>query len=385
MKKLLAFLLGLLLTLAVLFLSLEHPFPSSDPTTTPTTVPTAGTTVPTTVPSVGPTTVPTATEPISYDLPMSAIVLTEQVESSRDESGRTYFTYTYPNIRLYLVDEDISEKVTLDLLNRIDATQVRAEAIRKDAATVSANSSFFQVRYSPARIDGSVLSLSGAMTSFTGGAHPSTSCIGITYDLITGRALTLEDLLTDECTADVLCRLVVDALTQINEQELLYNDFAVSVEDRFSGDFLADERWYLSREGLCFSFEPYEVGPYASGTITAVIPYHQLPGYLKDEWFPPEQVSVPGKVIIEDLSDNALTPYTSLAELNLDPGASALIIHTDSLLYHVTIETIGPNGIILFAADQLTPGYGIVVRSASPLQIRYTSNETVHTVPCSVQ
>ena len=281
MKNILALLLGLVLTLALLFISFDVPFFDTPPSSPSESAGTEPTDPIHTDPTPGPTSVP-GTDPVILDLPMSAIVLTDHAEQSRDENGTVYFSYAYPNVRLYLSDEVVSEAVTLDLLNRIDSTRTQADAVRADAASTGTISGFYQLQYLPQRIDGAVLSLSGTMTSFSGGAHPGSTCTGVTYDLLTGNSLTLDDILTDDCTADVLCRMVVDALSSINQNDLLYSDFSISVEERFSGYFLADDSWFLSREGLCFSFEPYEVGPYSSGIITAVIPYGQLPGYLED-------------------------------------------------------------------------------------------------------
>lgn len=376
MKKILAFLLGLILTLAVLFVSFDSPFSGTDITNPPTGMPT---TVPTPSPSS-----PTDTIPQVIELPMSAIVLTEQTEWSRDENGVVYFSYIYPNIRLFLNDASVSETVTLDLLNRIDGTRTKANSVRQDAASLSGVTCFYQVRYAPQRIDSAILSLSATMTSFSGGAHPGSACAGITYDLLTGTCLTLDDVLTDACTPDVLCRLVVDALESIRTDGLLYEDYTVSVEDRFSGNYLYDDSWYLSNAGLCFSFEPYEIGPYSSGTITAVIPYHRLPGYLEDAYFPPEQISAPGKLIIRDSEADNMETDLTLAEVILDPESEALLIHTDGVLYQVTIQTLYPQPSTIFAADQLTPGSAILLRGdPKNLQISYIVDGETVTQPIS--
>lgn len=377
MKNIIAFLLGLILTLGVLFISLDSPLFTTDPTSVPTTIPTTPATNPD-LPSPHPT-VPTVSELDIPELPMSAIVLTEQMEFSENDNIGVYFTYCYPNVRLYLHNEAISTAVTLDLLNRIDATRATADALRDDAHSVADPSSFYRVQYLPQRIDSSILSLSVSATSFAGSAHPISICTGVTYDLMTGYALSLDDILTDAATADVLCRLVVDALASINHDGLLYEDFSVSVEERFSGNFLDDQSWHLSNDGLCFSFEPYEVGPYSSGTIVATIPYGQLPGYLEDAWFPMEQISAPGNVIIEKLDNDTQDPYADVVEIHMDTDGASLILHTDGLLYNVTIHTSGPNPMVLFAADQLTPSGAIVLYGATHgLQITYTRDgETI--------
>ena len=393
MKNLLALLLGLVLTMTLLIVSFDFPLFEPMPTIAPpvpvdTQPGTAAPTDPTstdpepTIPSA-PATIPTTeTTPIVYDLPMTAIALTEHKEFTKDKDGSVYFTYIYPNVRLYLANETVSETVTLDLLNRIDATRVQANAVRDDASNSGTGSGFYQVQYTPQRIDGAILSLFGTMTSFSGGSHPGSSCIGITYDLLSGNALSLDDILTDQCTAEVLCRLVVDALASINQDHLLYDDYAISVEERFSGNYLADEGWYLSGEGLCFSFEPYEIGPYSSGIITAVIPYTQLPGYLEDACFPMEQISAQGSLIAEPMSDSNLDPYAHPATLNLDPNADALVIRTDGLIYDIMIQTTYPDATVLFAADQMTPGRPIVIRgSADHLQIIYRNGSEIESIP----
>ena len=391
MKKILALILGLVLTLALLFFSFDFPLGDPEPTAAPTTAPTEATNAPTAKPTAAPTDptngtedpqVPSPTEPVVYDLPTSAIILTEQAEQSRDDAGNVYFTYLYPNVRLYLADDYVSSSVMLDFLNRIDSTRTRANAVKQDAANAGSASSFYQVQYVPQRIDGAVLSLSGTVSSYTGGAHPEASCMGVTYDLVTGNALTLDDILTSHCTADVLCRLVVDALNSADPDTVLYADFSLSVEDRFSGNYLADECWYLSGEGLCFTFEPYEVGPYASGIVTAVVPYSALPGYLEDSFFPVERISGQGQLFMSSWEDANLDPTDVTVEVNLNHNTDPIVIYTDGLLYDIIIQTDTLNSTVLFAADQLTPGTAIILRPGSTkLRIICTSGNNIIDTP----
>lgn len=379
MKKILAFLLGLALTLALLFFSFENPFGTPDPTATPTQ--STPTNVPTTPPTQAPTgtaapteepTPPPTTQPVVYDLPTSAIMLTQQAEQSKTSDGGVCFTYLYPNVRLFLGNESVSQAVTLDLLNRIDGTRDQADTVREDALNSGTSGSFYQLQYTPSRIDGAVLSLAGEITSYNGGAHPNSACVSATYDLMTGNSLTLADVLTEACTPEVLCRMVVDVLSSRTDELVLYADFSLTVEDRFSGNYLADECWYLSPTGLCFTFEPYEVGPYSAGIVTAEIPYSMLIGYLNDAYFPMERLGAQGTLIMESQEDAALDPFTSLIEVNVHPGEDAVVIQTQGLVYDIIIKTPEPNATVLFMADQLTPGSAIVLRCGTPnLKIYY--------------
>lgn len=393
MKKVLPFILGFVLVIVLAtwnddFVPDIWSLPSgTESTSGSTAVPTAPPATPSATNPADPSDPGSDKPAISFvqELSTSAIALSQQTEFSRTDNGVVYFSYTYPNVRLYLTDDSVSESVTLDLLNRIEATRTRADAIREDASQAENVTYFYNITYSPERIDSGVLSISAVTTSFSGAAHPYSTCAGITYDLLSGNALGLNDLLTDRCTPDVLCSLVVQALQEINTDGLLYSDFSLSVEDRFSGNYLADDGWYLSAEGLCFLFEPYEVGPYSSGIITAQIPYSKLTGYLEDAWFPAEQVNSAGSLTITPATESTLEGFTNLVEVNLDPDGEAYVIFTDGLVYDLTIRTTGTNGTILFAADRMTPGTAIILRTASPnsLRISYTSDETVFTQSCN--
>lgn len=98
MKKMLSLILAFCLVLTLAACGYD-PEPTTVPTTEPATQPTAAPTQPT----EPETTEPTAPE-IRYDLPMTAISITEQTEITNGEDGNTVFEYTYPNIRLILPD-----------------------------------------------------------------------------------------------------------------------------------------------------------------------------------------------------------------------------------------------------------------------------------------
>lgn len=389
MRRMICLLLCLCVTLALAACGTEPApttEPADDPTAGPVTVPT---TAPTQPSATAPTedTTPSTEDPVIYDLPMSAIVLTDHQEAHTDGSGNTLFTYTYQNVRLYLDDETISEAVTLELLNRIDATRTAAEKILAESGSASPDSPYwFTVQYVPERIDSGILSLSGTQSSYSGGSHANSACVGVTYDLLTGSVLGLGDILTDDCTADVICRLVVDALSAVSEEYFLYGDYAVTVEERFSGDFRTDENWYLSGEGLCFSFSPYEVAPYSSGIVTALIPYESLHGVLEDACFPMERISASGTMFCMTAHSADPAQFDQIAEVILDSGSDSYILSTDGLVYDVTIErgiwdpeskTFASDSVV-FASDSLIPKNAILLErlADTAVCIYYTSGDT---------
>jgi len=357
------------------------------------------TTVPTTEPANQPTTQPTAapTEPdnsepttgeVVYDLPMTAISMTQQKEVTNGKDGNPVFEYTYQNIRVVLPDGDMALDVTLDILNRIDATRPAANDLMNDA--VSANPQYpysFSIIYEPQRLDSGVLSLFGRQSIYSGGSvfHAGH---GMTYDLATGKALTLADVLENRVTADVICPLVIEAIRSLPEEYYIFDDFETTVEDRFAVDFRADAGWHLSDDGLCFTFLPYEVAPNSTGFVHALIPYEKLSGILKDAYFPAERVTPDGQLEVSAFLDDNTENFDQFAELNLDRIGGTYLLHSTGLIYDLVIETgfwnmdgtvFTPEATV-FDAGSMVPSDAIKVQTDIPdtlphLRITYTGAE----------
>ena len=336
MKKLLV----LLLTFSLIF-SLYACADTTDPGEGSTSTPTSGSasiSTPTTEPSEPENTEPTA-DNVVYDLPMTAISITEETEAQYDDNGELIFEYTYQNIRILLPDADMSMSVNLDILNRIDATRTNATEVMNEALKDSpAYPYYYSVIYTPMRTDEAVISLFCQQTTYSGGMVIHSGS-GLTYDLGTGSVLTLEDVLLPGITADTICPLVVQALSELPDEYYIYSDYADTVESRFSGNFLEDIGWHLSDEGLCFTFAPYEVAPNSAGFIHAVIPYDQLTGILEDAWFLPEEVTPNGTLNVAVLSQEAAERFDTFAEVNLDRNGDMYLLTTDGMIYDLVIES----------------------------------------------
>ena len=381
--------LSIFLALCLIFLLTacnSKPEPATEPTTDPTHSATAAPTEPTTKPSVPETTENIPPIDVKHDFPLSAVTCIPQQETTYGKSDTPVFEYTYPKIQVILSDGAVAEAVNNDILNRIEAT--RSDAADLMNAAVSAepkNPHSLTIQYVPQRIDGTVLSLFGAYSVYSGGSvHHSGH--GLTYDLITGTILTLDDVLTGTVTADVLCPLVVDALSELPAEMYLFDDFASTVEYRFSGEFLKDESWHLSETGLCFTFAPYEVAPNSTGFVHAVIPYEQLTGILEDAWFPPERTTPDGILNVGAFSQEKAETFDTFAEVCLDPQDDMFLIWTDSLIYDLVIETGFRSGdrftseYTVLRADSLVPSDAVMLQAdhanTLPLiRISYTGTE----------
>lgn len=386
MKKTLSLILALCLGLTLAACGSE-PEPTTVPTTAPTSAPTVPPTDAPTEPSAPETTEPTVAD-VVHDLPMTAISITQQTEITNGKDGTPVFEYTYQNIRLVLPDPEMAMTVNLDILNRIDATRSDATELMNDAVSADPQYPYtFSIIYEPQRSDSTVLSLFGRQTVFSGGSVLH-SGHGLTYDLSNGGVLTLADVLVSGTTADVICPLVNDALSALPEEYYLFVDYTVVVEDRFAGDFLSDESWHLSDEGLCFTFSPYEVAPNSTGFVHAVIPYEKLNGILKDSWFPQERIVPNGQLEVLLFSQADAARFEQFAELYLDREGGSYLLHSTGLIYDLVIEsgcwnmdgTVFTPEQTVFAAGSLVSSDAVMIQADIPdtlphLRITYTGAE----------
>jgi hypothetical protein len=127
--------------------------------------------------------------------------------------------------------------------------------------------------------------------------------------------------------------------------------------------------WYFSENGLCFYFSPYEIASYASGIITAEIPYSRLPGILNDAYMPAERDIVDGSVIMKKFEQSDMSTIVELAELKLNNSDERILLKTNSEIQQVRIEigTLSSDGKTfykmhtVFAASSITKDSGIVL------------------------
>ena len=123
-----------------------------------------------------------------------------------------------------------------------------------------------------------LLSLRLFHSEYTGGAHPNYGASHVTFDLTTGDELTLDDLLKPGWR-DIVTQL---AEASLREQHGLKPDAPLNAEGPlFENAFELNDNWFLTAEGLGFSYDPYEIGPYAAGFIEPVIPYSQLKSLIR--------------------------------------------------------------------------------------------------------
>jgi hypothetical protein len=326
--------------------------PQTSPSTSETEA-TAATTEPTEAP----------TQPFVSKAPLIAVALPVTTESLKSGDSTDIFNYTFQNISLIAQDPDVADLVIIDFLNRVDATRLTADRICSLAQSAYSGQSNWSaylcmISYNPVRIDPGVLSLFGTQAGFYGSTHPETVYSAVNYDLVTGKALTLGDILTDSASPDQLMEYSLSILKSREKELYLYEDYPDTVKSHFASGAI-QHCWFFTDEGLSFYFTPYEIAPYSVGVVNVTIPYDQLAGLLRDEYFPAEQDTSEGSLFAQPFTPDAFNSFTRFAELVQDDGAKQYLLYPEGSVRNVRIET----GIWSASGSFYTPQHTIFAAS----------------------
>ncbi len=356
-----------------------------------TTAPSAEQTDPT--PSTAPSAPEETKAPVS-PAPVISLSMPYTTDVVRTGDGTVLFSHTYPDPVFYFDDTAVVQNVLVDLLNQIDSSSTESHQILNAAKdnyithdpSTAWDGYFANVVYNVERIDQNALSLLGSHVSYQGGIHPSYIPKSVTYDLVTGNRLALQDILTDDYSTGDLCSLVLESLSsRANE---LYGDYKSIVTDQFTGSWLDNKDWYLSRSGLCFYFAPYDIAPFASGVIVAEIPYEKLTGILLNAYFPPESIPASGVISAVLFDQNATSQYSRFSEVILEPEGEKILLYTDSAVRDITITqgmwnedgTVFLPEQMVYSANLLSGTDAILLQTYIPdtmpnLELRYWSGD----------
>ncbi len=341
------------------------------------------------------TTVAEGLEPsVDFTAPLIAVSVPTITEDSSANDGTLLFSYTYQNIFLTYTDQDVAAQITLDFHNRFDYAKSYAPTVLAAAQADQPNSNdwepySYSVIANPMRLDQSVLSFYGTKSFYDGAPQSTVTGFTVNYDLLTGMALELKDVLVASYSAEDLCSLIKDGLSQYASEGILFADYEYIISDMFATNTPV-ENWYFDTDGLCFFFSPMDIAPNSAGTIFSKIPYSDLVNILKDDYFPAEQVALVGEPAIAPFTDDAAAKYESITELILEKDGSEYLLFTDGAMRNVRIAegkwsedgTIFTQESIIFAASTLCSADALMLQAATldDLCLIYESAEEVISV-----
>lgn len=327
---------------------------------------------PVTTPSLDTSTndTPSVTEPVNPIIPMHAIILPSVKETVSTNDGTPLFSLNFQQTQVILHNSEVEEKIIGDLQTRMgpvlaNAAQIEAQAQQDYPESEYWSEYFIDIAYTPTRLDEVVLSLFGNASSYSGGPHPSLVTNSMTYDLLSGEMVYLDDILAPECTPDTLYQLIVKSL-EIQKDDLYY-DYADALGDRFTGELHSIQDWYFSRNGLCFHFAPYDIAPYSSGTIIAELPYSVLVGVLNEKYFPSDPPIATGSMYAETYVEDDSERFNYISGVTLCEEGTDVLIYPDAVVSDIRIVSGSRYsesnqfiaGAIVFAANTMNVGDAI--------------------------
>ena len=125
----------------------------------------------------------------------------------------------------------------------------------------------------PVRCDSAVLSFyESCALSYPDAAHGFMGYTGHNYDTATGAVIALTDVIKDP---SAILSAVSENLVSLADG-MPVTDVESELKESF-GQNGEDLVWVLDRDALVLRFAPYDIAPYARGTIEARIPYAQYP------------------------------------------------------------------------------------------------------------
>ncbi|WP_427927634.1 RsiV family protein [Acinetobacter guillouiae] len=127
-------------------------------------------------------------------------------------------------------------------------------------------------------------------SSYLGGAHGASAQTYFNFDLVSKKQVGLDQIIEanqkakfEKLTHDAFKTWVIDSklAESVNEYEQAWK-------------FTLSDNFYLGKQGLILQYGEYDIGPYVVGLPRLMIPYDQLKGVLKSQYFPAEmQVDQP--------------------------------------------------------------------------------------------
>lgn len=333
---------------------------------------------PETVPETLPETVPEPTAETEHfeaeETELISVAVPATTENYALEDGTALFSYTAQHMQLLLPNESISDKVILNFLNRVDAARTDADAVlaaaqndyTPDAAWIPY---FYQIIYSPTRIDHNVLSLFGTQSSYSGGVHGNLSGVSANYDLSNGDILTLGSIMHKDADKEKFINLVIEKLSIQASTLQLFEGFEEGVYSRLGGDENLYEDFYFTSSGLAFFFAPYEIAPYSAGIITVEIPYEELTGLIYDGYFPAERELVQGKMQASPFMDTDMTQFNNMEEVKLTSGEEIVVAYPEGKVEDIRIIMSGDGKNMpeytVFAALEMSSNNAVVLSIAT--------------------
>lgn len=161
-----------------------------------------------------------------------------------------------------------------DYRRELEPMYAQDEKNKEDGASIGAWYSYYKSIESHVQLyEKDLLVYSIGYNEYTGGAHGNYMTTFLNMDLTLMRPLRLDDLFVGEYQ---------DALTDLIWNQLMASNKVTTheaLEDLgygSTGDIAPTENFFLSKEGITFYYNVYEITPYSMGPVKVAIPFSMM-------------------------------------------------------------------------------------------------------------
>jgi hypothetical protein len=171
---------------------------------------------------------------------------------------------------------DAFNKAVKDLMDRTLAAFKKDAAEAAGAPNPSGTGSFLYINYD---FYGETTGLISVRVNYSeymaGAAHPNNFSSTLNFDLNSGKMFKLAELF--KAKSNYLAVISKYATTNLKAQNRL--DFPEGAQAKAENY----ANWAFDRGGIMFTFDPYQVGPYAAGRSEVLVPYSILMDILNPD------------------------------------------------------------------------------------------------------
>ncbi len=190
--------------------------------------------------------------------------------------GKWEYDVAYPELHLkgdtpHKAFNAVAKKIAMDEIKafRGYTSEVTEEEWKKMIAGGWTMSFSYEVEH----LDDDIISVRFGEYQYTGGAHGNNFTKTLNYDLKNNKEIKLTDLFKEN--SNYLNVISKESIQQITKKQGEYA--AVDwIKEGASPNLKNFNKWTITKQGLKFYFDPYEVGPYAAGGFETLLPYEKF-------------------------------------------------------------------------------------------------------------
>lgn len=310
----------------------------------------------------------------SYDetkspVPRFALTLSySYADRMLETDGETYYSQSLGTVHVRATSERTAENINTALepmykqfeddagyVNKVAADQLAGEAIELS----------YTVSPSAPRCDTGVLSLVFDVSENFGGVHPDVTRYSRCFSADSGEELSLDDLGGDAEQLRAFLKNYIVGLTAGDDYKgengisFLFDD----AEYTIGAIIDRGEQWYFGETGLVVYADPYDVAPYAAGTLCFEVPYAALEEFIDEDYLPVEHVGENGMVLADAGEKLDRSTLSVLDTVTVDEDMQSVILSAEETVYDVVVYS--PQR-VLWQRNYLTTSEGVEVISSIP-------------------